>query len=430
MLFSIVMCTLNSAVTLHYAIDSVRNQSFSEWELIVLDNGSHDGTVEILMKYQREDSRITCLFRENNVGWPKGISICLGQAQGRYMMFLGADDYLAKRETLQEVSDEIIRNQPDIVWTGWGSAILENEEHTIVRQKCPEYKIYDGGDKLAQVAAVMQNVYYNSVMHYVNIKFLKRHGIDFYQPFYGDCMGMTEALCKAKKMVVMDKIEYILTVNTSQTSSKTGFDYDISTQWESVKKTIGDLRKCPMEPLGYIAVRILNNLSAMCENILMGGMLRNKWMNPVERTLPERFLQAEKWISSDAFGEMMYYSDRKLYGEKLIGAAGVLFWVCRKQEELAGKIRRQSHWLADFVETSFECNNLGEIQWKLKFTKPETQILLGALECSANKHRIGVELLLMEDIEYEDTDFRKAAEEILKQYKKSYRYVSGSNISL
>lgn len=45
MLFSIIMCTYNSAKSLKYAVDSVRNQVFDEWELIILDNGSEDETV-------------------------------------------------------------------------------------------------------------------------------------------------------------------------------------------------------------------------------------------------------------------------------------------------------------------------------------------------------------------------------------------------
>ena len=101
--FSILMCTYNSAETLIYAIESVRNQEYQQWELIILDNGSHDSTVQILKNYEEKDRRISCIFREDNVGWCKGISICLKQTRGQYMMFLGADDYLASDHTLTDV---------------------------------------------------------------------------------------------------------------------------------------------------------------------------------------------------------------------------------------------------------------------------------------------------------------------------------------
>lgn len=53
MLFSIIMCTYNSAKSLKYAVDSVRNQVFDEWELIILDNGSEDETVSLLKVYEK-----------------------------------------------------------------------------------------------------------------------------------------------------------------------------------------------------------------------------------------------------------------------------------------------------------------------------------------------------------------------------------------
>lgn len=416
MLFSILMCTMNSAETLHSAIDSVRNQSYADWELIILDNGSKDRTPEILREYQEQDKRISCSFRDSNIGWPKGISICLAQARGEYMMFLGADDYLAGKETLQEVSGEIVRHQPDIVWTGWEYAVFENGIYKSVQKKCPSYRVFYAEDKMTELVEVMREVYYNSVMHYVNINFLKRYGIDFYQPFYGDCMGMTEALCKAKRMVVMDKIEYVLTINTSQTSSKTGFDYDIARQWRSIKETFPDLRNAPEEKVCYIAERIFRNLVSMYEGIVLGGMLRNRWMNPVEATLPERFLKAEEWLSSDAFGEMMYYSNRRVYEEKLIGAAGVLFWTCMKQEKSAAKIRKYSKWLAGFAEAAFVCDAQGAVQWKQKLVLADVPILLAALNNEANLHRIGAELLLREDIECEDSSFQRSVQAILEAY--------------
>lgn len=60
MLFSIIMCTYNSAHTLKYAVDSVCRQSYADWELVILDNGSSDMTVELLQEYQKEDKRIRC----------------------------------------------------------------------------------------------------------------------------------------------------------------------------------------------------------------------------------------------------------------------------------------------------------------------------------------------------------------------------------
>lgn len=416
MRFSILMCTWNSAATLRQAVSSVRNQSCSDWELIILDNGSCDETVDILKEYQKLDERIVCIYRRDNVGWPRGMSICLEQTRGEYMMFLGADDFLAEKETLWEIDREIAAKNPDILWTGYGLADFSDGTHRITKRDCPSYQVYPGKDKVAEIAEIMQKVYYNSVMHYVRIDFLKEHGIDFYEPFYGDCMGMTEALCRADKMVVLDRVAYILTVNTSQTATRTGFDYDIERQWNSIKETVNSVPDYQEKDIRYIAERIFRNLEAMYENILLGGRLRDRLMHPIERTMPERFLKAEEWISSDAFGEMLYYAGRRKYEERMLGAAGILFWVCRKQEGDWQRICSESSWLAAYVKTAFECDAQGNVQWKQKFTAQEADTLFHAVACQENRHKIGAEMLLREDVVFEETSGQKKIKEVLAKY--------------
>lgn len=416
MLFSILMCTRNSSDTLERALNSVRNQKYCQWELICLDNGSSDASLEILMEYEKMDSRISCIYRQENVGWCKGISICLQQASGQYMMFLGADDCLANEFTLEEVFAETQKHHPDIIWTGCAFAILKNGRYHIESKVLPSYKVYEKESKLVQLTEIIQSVYRNSVMHYVSIEFLKKNGIDFFDPFYGDSAGMTEALCKAGKMVVMDKVEYILTRNTSQTALTAGFDQNIGLQWFSIKKILPDLKKCPQDVLQYIADNILKNPAAICVNIMMGANLRNKFMNPVEKNMSQRFMKAEEWISSEAFGEMMYYAGRLKFEESLLGAAGVLYWTCKKYDKYIKQILSKSKWLADFSEAALYTDESGNISWRTQIGKREGEKLLKTIKNNANPHCIGCELLLKECVVYEDLSVRKEIQHILHSY--------------
>lgn len=400
-LFSILMCTYNSGDTLEHSIDSVLNQEFQSWELIILDNGSRDRTLGMLEDYQKKDSRIHCVFRENNVGWCKGISICLEYALGKYMMFLGADDYLAGAMTLQEVAAEAEKHAPDIIWTSNGYAVLEEGEYKVTTCTVPQYYVYEKEDKLTELVGIMNHVYYNSVMHYVKIDFLKAQGIDFFFPFYGDGQGMTEALCKAGKMVVMDKMEYVLTVNTSKTAGGTIYDYDVERQWRSVREALPELETMPKADIAYVAERILNNLTAMYENMVTGGEMRDKCMNRIEVSLSERFCRAEEWLSSDGFAEMMNYAGREKFEEHLIGAAGVLYWTCKKAKALAAQICEKSRWLADFVEAALEMDEKGQVVWKKRVDQDNLRLLMNALESPANPHRIGSKILMREGIIHE-----------------------------
>lgn len=411
-LFSILMCTYNSGRTLKKALDSVTEQEFENWELVILDNGSEDDSISILQTYEEMDARIHCIYQKENVGWRKGIGICLGQTAGRYMMFLGADDYLASERALREVAGEIAKNQPDIVWTGCGFAVLENGKYTIAEQKVPQYRIYETEDKLQIFAELMRDVYYNSVMHYVRIDFLKECGIDFYQPYYGDCEGMTEAIAKAGKMVVMDQMLYILTTNTSQTASRVFFEYSTERQWQSICKAIPDRRKCSVELVSYVAQRVLNNLVSICQSIVLGDPLTDSYMNPIERNFAERFLRVEEMISGEAMAEMMYYGGRETYAECLIGASGVAYWGIKRYDNIVREIREKSLWLAEFVEQVMEIDEDGQIAWKTYFTGEEGDALLAALE--KDHYLVGLELLLRDNVQYEDEELKHHLKGMLK----------------
>ena len=94
---SVVMPCYNSECTLRETIESVRNQTITSWELLCVDDGSTDNTVDLIREYCGLDSRIKIIIRESNL---KGGSVCrnlgLKAASGSYIMFLDADDILSK----------------------------------------------------------------------------------------------------------------------------------------------------------------------------------------------------------------------------------------------------------------------------------------------------------------------------------------------
>jgi glycosyltransferase involved in cell wall biosynthesis len=89
--FSVIIPTYNRASRIAKAIDSVLAQSFEDWELIIIDDGSTDETKEQVDQY--EDNRITYIFQENaerGAARNKGVK----NAKGVYVFFLDSDDYI------------------------------------------------------------------------------------------------------------------------------------------------------------------------------------------------------------------------------------------------------------------------------------------------------------------------------------------------
>lgn len=94
MKFSIILDNYNYARFLPQAIDSVIAQTYQNWELIVVDDGSSDESQSIIKEYAREDSRIKTIFKHNG-GQVSAFNAGFDEASGDVVCFLDSDDYFA-----------------------------------------------------------------------------------------------------------------------------------------------------------------------------------------------------------------------------------------------------------------------------------------------------------------------------------------------
>lgn len=95
---SIVMPVFNSNKYLSEAIESVLQQTFTSWELIIVDDHSTDGSINIIKKYADEDSRIIPIFLPKNVGAAAARNTGIACRRGRYLAFLDSDDIWLKQK--------------------------------------------------------------------------------------------------------------------------------------------------------------------------------------------------------------------------------------------------------------------------------------------------------------------------------------------
>ena len=91
-LVSIVMPAYNSVKTIGQSIDSVRVQTFPDWELLVVDDCSSDATCSIVGRYASIDKRINLIQQPMNAGPARARNVALSVARGRYIAFLDSDD--------------------------------------------------------------------------------------------------------------------------------------------------------------------------------------------------------------------------------------------------------------------------------------------------------------------------------------------------
>ncbi len=111
-LISIVTVCLNSVQTIERAIISVINQNYSDVEIIIIDGGSTDGTVDIIKKY---DQFISRWISEPDKGVYYAMNKGLKKATGEYVCFLNSDDWF-EPNVLKNVADFIMTTGADVIY--------------------------------------------------------------------------------------------------------------------------------------------------------------------------------------------------------------------------------------------------------------------------------------------------------------------------
>jgi len=94
MKISVIVPVYNCEMYLNKCINSVLNQTFEDFEVIIINNGSLDDSAQICAKYADEDPRVNYVLKENSGGAGEPRNKGMDLAKGEYIVFLDADDYL------------------------------------------------------------------------------------------------------------------------------------------------------------------------------------------------------------------------------------------------------------------------------------------------------------------------------------------------
>jgi glycosyltransferase involved in cell wall biosynthesis len=118
------MPVLNAVPFLNEAVDSVLAQSFGDFEFIVVDDGSSDGSLEVLHEYARRDARVRVLQNSANIGVAQTLNRGLAECRGEYVARMDADDVALPERFARQV--EFMDSRPDVGVCGtWFTAFGE-----------------------------------------------------------------------------------------------------------------------------------------------------------------------------------------------------------------------------------------------------------------------------------------------------------------
>lgn len=141
-LVSIITPVYNAESFLSETIESMKNQTYKNWEMILVDDCSKDNSANIIKEFQRSDERIKYIKLEKNSGASVSRNTGIKNAKGRFIAFVDSDD-LWKPEKLEKQISYMINNKLGFTFTSY-RYMKENGELTNKVAKAP-YKIdYEG----------------------------------------------------------------------------------------------------------------------------------------------------------------------------------------------------------------------------------------------------------------------------------------------
>ena len=125
-LISVLMPVYNCSKYIYNSTISILNQTFSDFELIIIDDCSTDNTVDILKKFN--DERIVLIVKQKNTGITNSLNYALDIAKGKYLARMDGDD-ISNIDRLKK-QYEFMESHPDVVLCGGGYEVIKsNYEH-------------------------------------------------------------------------------------------------------------------------------------------------------------------------------------------------------------------------------------------------------------------------------------------------------------
>ncbi|MEP6260726.1 MAG: glycosyltransferase family 2 protein [Gillisia sp.] len=154
-LVSIIIPTYNREDLIGETLNSVLSQTYTNWECIVVDDGSSDNTEGIIKAYIEKDCRIKYYYRPENC--KKGASVCrnfgLEKSKGELIQFLDSDDLLAKNK----LEEQIKLYQPgslSLITCKWGGFEQSSDLNKRFKYKYHSYRTFKKGVNLLQTFGI------------------------------------------------------------------------------------------------------------------------------------------------------------------------------------------------------------------------------------------------------------------------------------
>lgn len=221
MLFSIIIPVYKAEAYLKPCIDSILSQSFKDYELILVDDGSPDNCPDICDKYAEQDRRIVVIHKENG-GASSARNVALRAARGEYLIYLDSDDFLISSDCLQAIAEVTGGNADIIMYKTAGS----DETGKNITYPHMDMNISSNNHKVSEMLAkaVAGETFQTSAWSKaIRRSFLVDSGIEFKEKLVGEDIDWYLGVVRqVKTFELLDKYIYVYRRRPGSVTKTTG----------------------------------------------------------------------------------------------------------------------------------------------------------------------------------------------------------------
>lgn len=267
MFFSIIVPVYKVEEYLENCIESVRNQTFSDFELILVDDGSPDRCPEICDEYAKKDGRIKVVHKENG-GLASARRAGIKVAEGKYVFNLDSDD-LIENDTLESAYKIINETDCDIVTFSY--RWVKGDKTIKITNDCIPEGLYCGKEIEKHIfPGILMDKNMNHVSYYLSGKAVRRELLTPNQLGVSEKISLGEDLCctfscllQTKSVYISKKNAYLYTVREDSMSK--GFN---TKQIFLLEDVIEEISKNNVEKVADFEEQLNRYSCFMCFTIL------------------------------------------------------------------------------------------------------------------------------------------------------------------